>query len=880
MNEDLTTFIEPELEARIVALVLGEASAFEQEELARIIAERPEVRLYHSRLTILHGLVGEASNPVDAISWKLSGERREKVLARIREQQQPVAVSAPARKPTHHFRRRLIFYGSAACFIAILGGLTTPAILKREKSSREIATIVGYGDEADEIDLRETARFAGTETRERASAGDLLATIDGDYSMEVPTVKSESEFDVKLASNFTLDFQPEKWKEARKGVSFSSEREANTRDGGLRTNLYASIEDHVVSGNEGGKERLQRMAEAVEFPAPGKPAGTFFRSEVDRPLEPASEPVPANATVVRGLAEKAKAIDPTGFTGVAGNTESLAALSDLAAAPAEGQPPVDTSEFGFAGQAAAGAERELLGLARESVERKQAAPSSSLRKVIASSTVRPAAVPVPQPEMDAEFANGKDFGEGWYADQPTSGSNFFLGGGVVGRDFRRDNTGAANSVDRVKIPGIPDSPEQAVEGIVTAGNRSGSAAINRGTVDALLIDGGETLGEGIVMNDEESTRAFGRGGGGSAGGSDPFFSPPVDQNGEKDEEMRGRQLEVLDSANLMVAGKIREGSPQDQDLKADVTDARLKQTAQLVEVDETVQVDDFDDSIEVERKSKSLLSRFDGESLSDHQGGKRQNLGRGVQASTPKLSLDQQIDKEKKEDAPDALVEFGELETAVAAKEAPPIELQNKNQALPVGIDEELPGDSSDFVQRRFAVPDHFETFLSTSAGGSEGGDDPFGGGDLAKDGIRPRMGIVEILKNSGVAFPPGASVTLDPETNTLIARTSPENLELIDGIVKAASVETLREDERKKKQIELETFETSTSLKIDSTFSLNVSDVSFKLAKSSLAKGQWPEAEKVRPEEFVNALSYGDDTPTQAEKVACVIEQGSHPFM
>ncbi|MFT6864094.1 MAG: hypothetical protein ACJAVK_002656, partial [Akkermansiaceae bacterium] len=63
------------------------------------------------------------------------------------------------------------------------------------------------------------------------------------------------------------------------------------------------------------------------------------------------------------------------------------------------------------------------------------------------------------------------------------------------------------------------------------------------------------------------------------------------------------------------------------------------------------------------------------------------------------------------------------------------------------------------------------------------------------------------------------------------------------------------------------EGFETSTAEKSDSTFSLNVSDVSFKLAKSALAGGSWPDASKVRPEEFVNAFDYDDTKPTQSEK-------------
>lgn len=64
------------------------------------------------------------------------------------------------------------------------------------------------------------------------------------------------------------------------------------------------------------------------------------------------------------------------------------------------------------------------------------------------------------------------------------------------------------------------------------------------------------------------------------------------------------------------------------------------------------------------------------------------------------------------------------------------------------------------------------------------------------------------------------------------------------------------------------------------STFSLHVSDVSFKLAQAALAQGEWPEAAKVRIEEFVNAFDYGDPMPRKSEKVACRVEQCIHPFL
>lgn len=64
------------------------------------------------------------------------------------------------------------------------------------------------------------------------------------------------------------------------------------------------------------------------------------------------------------------------------------------------------------------------------------------------------------------------------------------------------------------------------------------------------------------------------------------------------------------------------------------------------------------------------------------------------------------------------------------------------------------------------------------------------------------------------------------------------------------------------------------------STFSLHVSDVSFKLALAALSRGEWPEKAKVRIEEFANAFDYGDPMPSRKEKVACRVEQSIHPFI
>lgn len=194
--------------------------------------------------------------------------------------------------------------------------------------------------------------------------------------------------------------------------------------------------------------------------------------------------------------------------------------------------------------------------------------------------------------------------------------------------------------------------------------------------------------------------------------------------------------------------------------------------------------------------------------------------------------------------------------------------------------------DSSSIIQRKWDVPSTFGTFLSAET--REGGpnDDPFAVDPSAspEDGIRPRKPIKEVLQENGVDFPPGSSVSYLKDEGILIVRSTPTQLSLVNEIVKVAGEEDKKKEAEQKKaekrRREQQNFETSTAEKSDSTFSLNVSDVSFKLAKAALAEGKRPEATRVRPEEFVNAFDYEDERPTQAEKVACRFEQGTHPFM
>jgi len=63
------------------------------------------------------------------------------------------------------------------------------------------------------------------------------------------------------------------------------------------------------------------------------------------------------------------------------------------------------------------------------------------------------------------------------------------------------------------------------------------------------------------------------------------------------------------------------------------------------------------------------------------------------------------------------------------------------------------------------------------------------------------------------------------------------------------------------------------------STFSLNVSDVSFKLAAASLEKGVMPDPASVRSEEFINAFDYRDPEPPPGAPIAFAWERARYPF-
>ncbi|WP_411845481.1 von Willebrand factor type A domain-containing protein [Roseibacillus persicicus] len=179
---------------------------------------------------------------------------------------------------------------------------------------------------------------------------------------------------------------------------------------------------------------------------------------------------------------------------------------------------------------------------------------------------------------------------------------------------------------------------------------------------------------------------------------------------------------------------------------------------------------------------------------------------------------------------------------------------------LPIGS-----SGSADLVTRTWKIsPEEYQALMAEATTTAK--EDPFASED------EELSSEVEALQNSGVSFPDGASVRYLEESGVIVVRNTVSNLDLADQIIEKLSEKVRVAEETSTMD------EKDAATQADSTFSVHVSDVSFKLAKAALDQGRWPET--VRVEEFVNAFSYGERRLLPGERVGVAMEQAAHPSL
>ncbi len=153
-----------QLEARITAWVLGEASPFEIAELESLVAKSPELRLFLARTRAIHSLLQEAETTANAPSedWKLPDEKRAKLA--------PILGSVPILVPEKESRiRRASFraaWGIAAVFVVTFFSLRllprdyeAEAVIEIKPRSRSFNPLGGEMSQSPTM----TPQFFGTE---------------------------------------------------------------------------------------------------------------------------------------------------------------------------------------------------------------------------------------------------------------------------------------------------------------------------------------------------------------------------------------------------------------------------------------------------------------------------------------------------------------------------------------------------------------------------------------------------------------------------------------------------------------------------------------------------------------------------------------------
>lgn len=778
MNEELHNIpIEPELEARIVALVLGEASDFETDELNRLMSERPELAAFKLQMKQIHGSLREVScGEVDSpeAEWKLSAERRSVVMAVIRgesagavanastghaaqsaetrsqvtEQQPLVATTrlqqirrmlsgslAPATNSVlRRFRKAPARIAAGLCVAGLLGVMSwrlLPGSYREEANSETFledarpAPTSGFRNSI----ARSTELHVQTKSREENAEIDrILADIDSTEAWAKPQ-----------ASNALYALRQTLTEGALNGESFvpsSSESFAGAKSDAEELSNAEQLKRRLVEvlaanddapADDGRSEQGQKAGQKSSGDAEGQiAAADMNQNSLSR----------ARQFEVPGLAS-----GPAGFGGFGGGgrggalPESSAGGVDSNGGDRDGDSKSGETRFG-------GESRE----AREDEVRKSAAPFGELESSLG--------------EVSKQ-QNGQTFS-----------------------DLSAEGAGASEeSVVRLTSPAV-----------VGAKNAAGD-------VEELM----NLEDESVDRNVPENAR--------------PVLS--VQDNTLGDKSGDDVSLQITDQVDdLALHGN---------------TEDKLAKT--LKEADKELPFGDLSSAA-----PGGAGKAIDSSRASGDRRGLTPETGKSDQSQPAETAAEKEIIMGNRFQAVDDFKEEATAESksdpAPAAPEKPTSDVDAKPLSgnLEPKVRESLAFRVKELAENaaRHKVMREAEPVPQRTPTAAE------------------NMTELDTVLNPNV-LARNANLTDSAKIRPLMGRPTPPPPGLNE--LNAAA----------------EAF---------STFSLHVSDVSFKLAAAALAKGEWPEADKIRIEEFVNAFDYGDPLPGKNERVACAVEQGIHPFL
>ena len=757
-NEPLETWIDPNLEVRILSMILGEASEFEQAELQKEILENSEIKAFYQRMLEIHELlenVNISSDGVASNDWKLNSERRSQLLDIFNGDENTESSHLEETGENYYdvskklirFPFKILLISSAAI---VLFSLFSIALLKSIFPLIEEKSLFESVGQSLDIQNQSGRYYTNTNsaTAEKSNL-QLAAKLSPDSLIS----DYESSLDLSNAQQNSSNFEKKEY----------SEQLAE------RTNIQSQrIENEVITEATTSNNSIDAIEEKPDTKSPPPPA------EVDAFAD--SDPFSASEEIAEA--------------GAFSNDDPFSVGGD------EGQfsnESIDQIQTGETNESAKG-KTEFL----RSKKRSKQSPTRELAQFRELEELRKTEELLDSNGIVAKISEDEEF-EGLEFDQRSSGekpenlsetrSRFFSHNGQVQAPGHSQN---------FTIPQQDIDPDGINAGYITGGIFRGRDI------------GGAGFGGGGIKEDLKNNRWFDETEK-SAQLQSTFPVTPINPNkpseNEEPQVTFGFAGKVIDSIGNGIT------APTDRFSGNTISETNLGRLAQ-------------------------------GQEQQQGAGQKQKELGDKFKSSPSpsRARVDASGKFEKKLDESD-------IEVARNSKES---SFEDIDKSIPKSGTSILSDSKNDKLHIRSQLLRQADEAWETQV--------PNLTLKIEQKGLNKQL--LEDTRN------PITISGRSTDTNNLA-----ENQQNIinQGL-------SLSRPARKKIDLSQEKIVRSDPF---STFSLHVSDVSFKLSKSSLLdNNQWPENDKIRPEEFINAFDYGDPPATIKEKISCRIEQCIHPFL
>jgi autotransporter-associated beta strand protein len=937
------------LEARIVAWVLGEATAFEAGELERLCDERPELLVFRRRMRALHGLLSEAESAEADEAWKLPPDKRAKIEELFGEStpEQDIPILRPAPpsrsllKPGRLHQRRRSEGPAAPSRWFVKTILTAAACVM-------FGMLYRFGFDATKsssiLALNEkSVDFMPSGGGGRITAGNGVGIIGGSTFEVAPASRASRPRVVPSGSD-------------ESGLQAGQKQNLQAAEGGIsyKTKAAQAVADteSLAAASKPQMEIIREFKYSNEYEPPELPNSVAFSGKV---LDRTADPFAANGGAVDSdadpfasadaPAEKAKlaanrpVYEPKPGAANSKRVFAEGAVSDLTIPdPGENFGEISSlssferekggSGLGVGSGGGFGANDDRDGR-RVEIEGESASRDRVIRREVPTS---------PTGETGAAFGGGRG-GAMLEADEAVlseltkngagnlelSGGNDYNGrtqatAGVLGIEGKD----SGEMADSTKGEKSPISGGQDDTSILTGGLRSGDAAISRNSIDSVLNNPnrssglspagppadkpGEASGEladlqslkpampaaqpapapaavappkpeapkekmmsdGIVWSDPDSPKKTSED---SAidGKNSPEEGITYSHWGFAQREISRRQNSVTEGDRLLTEGR-------DAYSKGDYQQASEKYKKALEAVPDAPMLAD-------RRESYT-------DHLSDANVALAQQYRKVGKYEEARALLGEVLKPGADPENADAKRELAWLEDPIRTNSALTYEFTGdvdkvrKNLYMAEG---NLGIGKFDDAKRDYENVLRTDPYNSAARRGLEkiasAKSDYY---RAAYDHTRAQL-LMEVDKDWELTDAKDSSPTEMFESPLRGEKMSPKKedesqddarQQILKEVDKAWGLVAPSEAKPAPAPVPIPTDELSANAEAFSTFSLHVSDASFKVAKAALDRGERPDPESVRPEEFYNAFDYGDPTPAPGEPVACAIEQAAHPIL